>query len=334
MGYCVKALSLDEGIHSIVYSAMELADRNVDQAAAHHLARYLYRNMETCGGYCAYDEQSQDPCGFVIYVPDELKFLYMAAHPMENEIALSLLEHALHSMKEKSDRIFSTFPRWKETLGSDLLSPHMEALGFNSLTLVNMSCPLSSLAGFASAPHIEKIMEAGYELSGWKKGMDMDESLALLIANPSPLIQNLFPEPGKKGFEWMKSQLLEDERGDERFYPPECSCTVRIGAHLAGVLFCDEYGWINQVAVDAVHRKKGIGKAMIQRAVRALQVLEAPSLSLSVYEENPIARQWYERMGLAAVHSHRVWTWRKSGTPGKSERMIEITTIQESRSGA
>jgi ribosomal protein S18 acetylase RimI-like enzyme len=328
MGYLIRELTADEEIHSLIYSAMEAADRNKDQEAAHRLGRYLYRNMEIGQGFVAYDEQSQDPCGLVLFLTREVRFLFVIDHPARDEIALSLVEHACASLKKGSEQIFSTFPRWKETLGSDPLSPQMASLGFTSLTLVDMDAPLlsPSLATCASAPYLDSLKAAGYAISGWKKGEHLRDSLLLLLANPSPLIEILFPERDERGLAWLEGQLFENEMGEERFYPPECSCAVACDSRLVGVLFCDEHGWINHIAVDAAHQRKGIGKAMMQRAIRALKVLEAPSLRLSVYEENPVALAWYEHLGLEARGRHSVWTWRKSAAPGKSEGTIEINS--------
>lgn len=315
MGWFVKRLSDEENIHSLFYRIMEEADLHGGQDAAHYTGKFLYRNMKTCCGFCTFQEGDEEPCGVILFLPDELKFLYVADVEGKEEIAHSLLEHALDVQKDSSCHIFSMFPSWKDTLGQDLLSPQMEEAGFKELHLIRVITPLdsSNLRESLSRDFLSPLKSAGYSFRGWKKKEHLSEVIALLLKNPSPLVAELFGGADQKGREWLERQLFTGDLGQEFNYPPECSTVVEFDSHIVGVFLCEERGWINQIAVDANHTRHGIASVMMQRAYKALKVLEAKSMALSVYRENPIAFSWYRRLGFEKTMEHPVWVWKKTG---------------------
>jgi len=56
-------------------------------------------------------------------------------------------------------------------------------------------------------------------------------------------------------------------------------------------------GWINYLAVDPVHRRAGLGRAMMDEAERRLRTLGCPRINLQVRREDLEAIAFYERIG-------------------------------------
>jgi ribosomal protein S18 acetylase RimI-like enzyme len=68
-----------------------------------------------------------------------------------------------------------------------------------------------------------------------------------------------------------------------------------VGAVMAG--YDGHRGWINYLAVDPAHRRKGFGHALMDEAERRLRELGCPKISLQVRRENLEAMAFYEHIG-------------------------------------
>jgi ribosomal protein S18 acetylase RimI-like enzyme len=58
-------------------------------------------------------------------------------------------------------------------------------------------------------------------------------------------------------------------------------------------------GWVNRVAVDPGHRRKGVGRALMREVEERLRRLGCPKLNLQVYATNTQVVKFYERLGYA-----------------------------------
>ncbi|MEO0455886.1 MAG: GNAT family acetyltransferase [Cyanobacteria bacterium P01_A01_bin.114] len=58
-------------------------------------------------------------------------------------------------------------------------------------------------------------------------------------------------------------------------------------------------GWINYLAVDPHHRRRGYGQMMMAAAERGLLELGCPKISLQIRQDNLEAIQFYERLGFS-----------------------------------
>jgi len=56
-------------------------------------------------------------------------------------------------------------------------------------------------------------------------------------------------------------------------------------------------GWVNYLAVDAAHRSKGYGSALMQRAETLLAARGCPKLNIQVRTDNRDALQFYRKIG-------------------------------------
>jgi ribosomal protein S18 acetylase RimI-like enzyme len=56
-------------------------------------------------------------------------------------------------------------------------------------------------------------------------------------------------------------------------------------------------GWMNYLAVDPALRKRGLGRALVAHAERALLVLGCPKLNLQVRSSNADVIEFYRRLG-------------------------------------
>jgi ribosomal protein S18 acetylase RimI-like enzyme len=68
-----------------------------------------------------------------------------------------------------------------------------------------------------------------------------------------------------------------------------------VGTVMAG--YDGHRGWINYLAVEPARRRKGFGRALVERAERRLSELGCPKVNLQVRRENREAMAFYERIG-------------------------------------
>ncbi|MGV8122688.1 MAG: GNAT family N-acetyltransferase [Candidatus Xenobiia bacterium LiM19] len=315
MGWSIRAAAFNEHIHSLVYQIMTEVEEMKGQDAAAFAGRYLYHHLKSSSGFCACMEGTEEPCGIVFFSPHELRFLYVDESDISKEIASSLFEHAISTVRAdlKSSFIFSTFPSWISHLGQDLLTPLMAENKFTELHLIRLSASIESKepARYLDDAAIKSLRNQGYSIDGWRSRDHLRISKELIVRNPNPLIENLIRDSSSEGLEWLDDHIFIDEMGREISYPPECSSTVWHRDSLVGVLLCSEKGWIHQIAVESPHQRKGIAQAMMTRAYQAMKVLKIPAMALSVYEESPAALSWYKKLGFSPTLQHSVWCLKK-----------------------
>ncbi len=315
MGWFIRAAVFDEYIHSLFYEIIAVVDAMKGQDAAAYAGKYLYHHLESSAGFCAFREGIEEPCGIVLFSPHELRFLFVEESDNSQEIAESLFEHALSTERTemKSSFIFSTFPAWKNHIDQDLLTPLMIRKDFRELHLLRLSMPVESeeLARHLNNDAILNLKNQGCSMDGWRNRDHIRASKELIVRNPNPLIENLIIGSSNEGLDWLDEHIFIDEMGREISYSPECSSTVWHRDRLAGILLCSEKGWIHQIAVESSHQRKGIARAMMTRAHRALKVLKIPAMALSAYGENPAALSWYEKLGFSTTLEHSVFCWKK-----------------------
>ena len=56
-------------------------------------------------------------------------------------------------------------------------------------------------------------------------------------------------------------------------------------------------GWINYLAVDPIHQRRGFGRAMMRQAEQMLLLAGCPKINLQVRQENAGAIEFYRRIG-------------------------------------
>jgi ribosomal protein S18 acetylase RimI-like enzyme len=310
MGWYIKNLDDDGDLHPLIYDIMARAEARQGEEGAWKTGKFLYGLLPDAEGFLAYGEESQEPCALLLYREEEIVFFYVKEEIPE--LSYYLAEHAFLEFKTCARFLYTTFPRWNNTIGQDLLSPHLAAFGFHQLNLVRMEARFESqgVKDYFTADFSASLREQGYTLTGFKQKLNQREFCQMLIRNPSPLVALLFKEPSQEALEWSYQYAFIDEREREKEYPAECSSVITRGGVMAGAVLCDEQGWISQVIVDHAHRGKGLAKAMVQKAARALPVLGADSMGLAVYRENPQALNWYTRAGFVEKSAHKVWGWR------------------------
>ncbi|MPZ14479.1 MAG: GNAT family acetyltransferase [Chloroflexi bacterium] len=70
-----------------------------------------------------------------------------------------------------------------------------------------------------------------------------------------------------------------------------------VGTVMAG--YEGHRGWVNYLAVDADHRRTGIGRALMDEAQERLGRLGCPKVNLQVRSDNGDALAFYDRIGFA-----------------------------------
>lgn len=68
-----------------------------------------------------------------------------------------------------------------------------------------------------------------------------------------------------------------------------------IGTVMAG--YEGHRGWINYLAVAPDHRRRGIGRALMQEAERRLKAMGCPKVNLQVRNDNTEVIEFYRRLG-------------------------------------
>jgi ribosomal protein S18 acetylase RimI-like enzyme len=61
-------------------------------------------------------------------------------------------------------------------------------------------------------------------------------------------------------------------------------------------------GWINYLAVDPEHRRKGIGRTMMAAVEEKLSRMGCPKINLQVRETNSAVIEFYQRLGYLSDH--------------------------------
>ena len=92
-----------------------------------------------------------------------------------------------------------------------------------------------------------------------------------------------------------------DIRAKVRFQP-DLFLVALLNARLAGTVMAGyegHRGWINYLAVDPDHRRKGIGKALMRAAEAALCALGCPKINLQVRRTNAAVVAFYHAMGFS-----------------------------------
>ena len=68
-----------------------------------------------------------------------------------------------------------------------------------------------------------------------------------------------------------------------------------VGAVMAG--YEGHRGWINYLAVDPAHRRRGVGRTLMTEAERRLRLLGCPKINLQIRRDNLEAIAFYQRIG-------------------------------------
>jgi ribosomal protein S18 acetylase RimI-like enzyme len=70
-----------------------------------------------------------------------------------------------------------------------------------------------------------------------------------------------------------------------------------VGSVMAG--YDGHRGWINYLAVDPAHRRRGIGRGLMEEAERMLAAEGCPKINLQVRSSNASVIAFYEHLGYA-----------------------------------
>ncbi len=99
-----------------------------------------------------------------------------------------------------------------------------------------------------------------------------------------------------------------DSRESIQFYlarNPGMSFVALYDAQIVGAILCGHdgrRGYIHHLAVDPQHRRKGIGRSLVDNCMQALQEIGIQKCHLFIFHENDNGRAFWEGIG---------WTWRQ-----------------------
>lgn len=132
------------------------------------------------------------------------------------------------------------------------------------------------------------IPDRDYEhLSKW---IGDERTHALWCANllPYPVTRKSFDDLLKKAsMDWTDSAYTATENNGRP-----------VGFFCYSVNTEDNVGFLKFIIVDSAKRGKGYGKEMLRLALRyAFEITGAAAVQLNVFNENPLAKQCYEKIG-------------------------------------
>jgi ribosomal protein S18 acetylase RimI-like enzyme len=89
-------------------------------------------------------------------------------------------------------------------------------------------------------------------------------------------------------------------RHDPEFDAGLCLCAT-LDQRLVGFALCWTSGFVKDIAVAALHRRRGIGEGLLRSACAVLSQRGIAQLALKVHRDNAVARQLYARLGFREV---------------------------------
>jgi mycothiol synthase len=110
----------------------------------------------------------------------------------------------------------------------------------------------------------------------------------------------------QEAFDWREREAQPFEKWKEFLMRPDIYnenlwfLAVR-DSEIIGICLCfqfSEIGWVRQLAVKKPYRKLGIGRALLERAFQAFQVLGMEKAGLAVESINPNAIHFYQTAGM------------------------------------
>lgn len=149
----------------------------------------------------------------------------------------------------------------------------------------------------------------GYSFAPWERSR-LDEVTHFVVANNHGTTEERLL-PRMDHFEGMREILLDVLNGKWGPIDQQASGLVvdTIGTVVGMILVSltpDHVGFVVDVNVNHTHRRRGIARAMMNRAIQVLVSHDAEEVQLGVTTANP-ARQLYEDMGFTLVAP--VWSY-------------------------
>jgi N-acetylglutamate synthase len=116
--------------------------------------------------------------------------------------------------------------------------------------------------------------------------------------NDYPEVYRLWSETPGMGL----NSIDDSQKGIEKFLHrnPATCFVARDEERVAGVILCGHdgrRGYLYHLAVLSSHRGLGLGRALVQQAISALQAEGIAKLALVVFEGNKTGNQFWEHLG-------------------------------------
>ena len=105
---------------------------------------------------------------------------------------------------------------------------------------------------------------------------------------------------------WLQCNLVVPQNNPESDIKrklrvnPEWFLVGVLGGHVVATCMAGyegHRGWINYLAVSPHHRRRGIGRSIVEEAEKRLGSAGCPKINLQVRETNRAVIQFYERLG-------------------------------------
>ena len=196
------------------------------------------------------------------------------------------------------------------------------ARGVQPLARQHMLLPLGAEASVAMARTADLSLQAGYDLAPWLPAADQDAQLdgiaeLIITAYDGTLDAQLYAELNTRaGLRQFFAEIIDPGRG---LFDAEASRVIRwdaaVGAErpsLAAQIFCArerlpgrdgsmlERLGVLEIATHPQHQRQGLGRALLQHAIRVAIAAGLDAVQLQVTLDNP-ARHLYESLGFQAT---------------------------------
>ncbi len=245
----------------------------------------------------------EDALGFIItsYINERfalIRHFFILDVINREEVAYILLKEAIEILKNEYG--INEFKNFAFTIPEDYLATPLKRLGFSTLLRHNLTLNLNSF-------------EKNYELPSKYSFAPINKENLINIAELS--VQIYKNHPDASFWEEVNSvPLYLDylEKSLKTYILKDCSFVIKVEKQIIG--FClteegDEDGEliIQNIAVNKVYQRKGIGKALLSEVLEATRQKGYKKAILTVTEGNP-AQKMYENFGFKKYTSFNIIT--------------------------
>ncbi len=150
------------------------------------------------------------------------------------------------------------------------------------------------------------------------------------VEEAAPALSSAFRDDGHPPSQWRRHLLADLEA---RRIDPDASKVARLDGVVVGVAIArwvddagERIGHLGSTGVRPAFARRGIGRALVQAALGALDTLGCSRITLEVAAENSAARALYESVGFETRRELLVWSLTgRSGAPaGRRAAPVEV----------
>jgi len=231
-----------------------------------------------------------------------LSFVHVLSDCAEEGLAARLLGHVVTGLRAAGFRHITSQANLLDHQGA--IRQAYLSLGFTPLERMIMSLALAGNLLDGSLP-------PGYELNAWEDHYLERVAQLLQDANRDTLDAHIYPQ--FRTFEETHLMVQAVRDGGAGPFVEELSGIVLHGGTLCGVIMLirpePDQSFVVVVAIAPAHQGKGVGRALLTRALASAWEAGIRTVDLTVTEENRPAVALYQRLGFSPKRRMTAYVW-------------------------